>query len=104
MHLAKGQAIFKLNNVKGIGVGFFFPPYLSHVNTPGYHIHFITADHETGGHILVTDIKQATVNLMPIYTWTMQLPKTKAYAESKKLNTDYSKQLKKSFGNGIQEK
>lgn len=100
--LAKHQAILKLHNVKGVGIGFFFPPYLAHVNTPGYHIHFITADRKTGGHILIAKIKQATVSLMPMYTWTMQLPKTKAYQQSQKLNTDYSEQLKRSFGVGIQ--
>lgn len=100
--LAKTQAIFNLNNIKGDAVGFFFPPYLSQVNTPGYHLHFITANRKTGGHILKVNIKQATVNLMPIHTWTMQLPNTKAYAESKALTKNYQPILKSAFGAGIQ--
>lgn len=100
--LAKKQAIFDLKNVTGDGVGFFFPPYLSKVNTPGYHIHFITSNRKTGGHILELNIKQAKVSLMPIYNWDIQFPKTKAYAKNKQLDKDFTPLLKNSFGPGVQ--
>lgn len=100
--LAKGQAIFDLTNVNGDGVGFFFPPYLSKVNTPGYHIHFITANRKTGGHILELNLQKAKVSLMPIYNWTIRFPQTKAYANNKNLDKDFTPLLKKSFGPGVQ--
>ena len=33
-------------------VGFRFPDFATGLNVPGYHLHFITADRERGGHVL----------------------------------------------------
>jgi acetolactate decarboxylase len=38
--------------VQGDVVSFFNPQYLSGVNVPGFHSHFITSDRQHGGHIL----------------------------------------------------
>jgi acetolactate decarboxylase len=46
------QAIFEFNNVSGTLFGFRCPPYISPINVPGYHFHFITADRKDGGHLL----------------------------------------------------
>ena len=100
--LASKQAYFDLENIEGEGVGFFFPPFLAKANTPGYHIHFITSDFKTGGHILKCSIKKATIKLMPLYSWTLDFPRTEDYAKTDKLNVDYSGTLKESFGAGIQ--
>lgn len=100
--LAEKQAIFELDKQSGTVVGFFFPPYLAKINTPGYHLHFITQDKDTGGHILSVKVKQATVELMPIHEWSIAFPETEAYAQSTALTKDYSASLKRAFGPGIQ--
>jgi acetolactate decarboxylase len=33
-------------------VGFYLPGYMSGLNMPGYHLHFISDDRKSGGHIL----------------------------------------------------
>jgi alpha-acetolactate decarboxylase len=33
-------------------VGFWTPEYAKTFNVPGYHLHFLSADHQSGGHLL----------------------------------------------------
>jgi acetolactate decarboxylase len=46
------QAEFELGGVDGTMVGFWSPPYASGVEIAGYHLHFLSADRRTGGHVL----------------------------------------------------
>lgn len=47
-----GQSIFNLGPARGTLVGFRFPKSFRGVNVPGYHLHFLSADRKTGGHVL----------------------------------------------------
>jgi acetolactate decarboxylase len=49
--------------VRGTIVGFRSPPYIAGINIPGYHLHFITEDHNAGGHLLEVKVKDASVFL-----------------------------------------
>lgn len=46
------QAEFELGAVTGTMVGFWSPPYASGVEIAGYHLHFLSDDRTTGGHVL----------------------------------------------------
>ncbi len=46
------QSVFEFYNTTGTIVGFWSPEFVSGLNVPGYHIHYLTADHTAGGHIL----------------------------------------------------
>jgi acetolactate decarboxylase len=46
------QAEFKTTDVSGTVVGFWSPPYARSINVAGWHLHFVTADRNGGGHIL----------------------------------------------------
>lgn len=100
--VAREQSIFNLSNLVGDGVGFFTPPYLAKVNVPGYHIHFITKDRKTGGHILEGEFDDITVELMPIDELSVAFPSTQAFRDAKTLDTDYMPLMKANFGPGIQ--
>ena len=101
MELVDNQAIFELSGKHGDGVGFFYPAYLGKVNTPGYHIHFITTDRQIGGHILDLSGASFVVSLMPVDNLQIDFPKTKEFRESKDLNTDNSQLMKDAFGAGV---
>jgi len=47
-----GQTIYEFRNVTGTAVGFYTPACAAGMNVPGYHLHFITADRSSGGHVL----------------------------------------------------
>ena len=49
---AKNQSIYTYANATGTIVGFYTPDFFKGLNVPGYHLHFMSDDHQTGGHIL----------------------------------------------------
>jgi acetolactate decarboxylase len=46
------QHVFEFSEVEGSLVGFRFPDYARGLEAEGYHLHFISADRESGGHVL----------------------------------------------------
>ena len=102
MDLVAKQAIFNLKDVQGDGVGFFYPAYLAKVNTPGYHIHFITTDRKTGGHILNLTGDALKVSLMPINDLQIHFPSTTAFHKNQDLNKDNTALMVRAFGPGVQ--
>jgi acetolactate decarboxylase len=46
------QAILDSQKISGTMVGFRLPDYMAGVNAAGYHLHFISEDRQSGGHIL----------------------------------------------------
>jgi acetolactate decarboxylase len=46
------QPEFELYNVSGTLVGFWSPDYAGTLEMPGYHLHFVSDDRESGGHLL----------------------------------------------------
>lgn len=46
------QPEFEFGDVEGTMVGFWSPEYAKAFNVPGYHLHFISADRQHGGHLL----------------------------------------------------
>ena len=49
---AASQAEFELADVAGTIVGFWTPEYAKSVNIAGWHLHFLSNDHSSGGHVL----------------------------------------------------
>jgi acetolactate decarboxylase len=49
---AQNQSVFTFTNVTGTVEGVYMPAYFNGLNVPGYHLHFISDDRQTGGHIL----------------------------------------------------
>lgn len=53
--LAQAAAVqpeFTFHDVLGTLVGFWTPEYAKALNVPGYHLHFVSADRTSGGHLL----------------------------------------------------
>src|SRR5208282_264089 len=46
------QPEFEYRNVTGTLVGFWTPEYAKALNVPGYHLHFVSDDRTSGGHLL----------------------------------------------------
>jgi acetolactate decarboxylase len=46
------QPEFEFRDVTGTLVGFWTPEYAKTLNVPGYHLHFMSADRKSGGHLL----------------------------------------------------
>ncbi|MEO6845699.1 MAG: acetolactate decarboxylase [Chthoniobacterales bacterium] len=83
--IVKTQSEFTLHNVRGTLVGFRCPPFVSGMNVPGYHFHFITDDKSKGGHVLDCVIQNARIELDALSDMQMVLPKNRQF-----LNVDLS--------------
>ncbi len=46
------QHVFELTDVEGTMLGFRFPAYAEGIEVGGHHLHFISADRSSGGHVL----------------------------------------------------
>jgi len=68
------QKIFEFHNITGTIVGFRCPAYINGVNVPGYHMHFLTSNRSTGGHLLDFELKNASIKVDNLYDFEMALP------------------------------
>jgi acetolactate decarboxylase len=46
------QTVWEKENIRGTMIGFFSPAYVGSVDPAGYHLHFISEDGKSGGHVL----------------------------------------------------
>ena len=86
---AKNQSIFEFYNVKGTIAGFRCPIYLEEINVPGYHLHFITDDRKTGGHLLECEVQNIEIEIDYTSKFCMALPEN---AEFYAVNLEEEKQ------------
>ncbi len=68
VEVAKEQPTFEFNNVSGMMVGFYTPAFMSALSVPGVHLHFLTDDKSSGGHLLECRPRKVTVELQYLYT------------------------------------
>jgi acetolactate decarboxylase len=68
------QSVFEFYNVEGTIIGFRCPPYITGVNVPGYHLHFLTRNKDAGGHVLALTVQEATASIDDIAKFLMLLP------------------------------
>lgn len=68
------QTVFEFENVSGMLVGFRTPDYVTSINVPGYHLHFITENRSAGGHVLEFELENGTAYLDTTPAFFMELP------------------------------
>ena len=77
---SKEQRVYTFTNITGTVVGFYTPTFLKDLDTQGYHLHFLTDDHQRGGHILdMTVPADSTVQYDVTPYFTMALPTSGAF-------------------------
>ena len=67
MHLPKklasasaNQSVYTYSGSTGTVIGFYTPVFFKGINVAGYHLHFISDDRKTGGHILDLTVPENT--------------------------------------------
>jgi acetolactate decarboxylase len=65
------------DNLSGTVVGFRYPQYLEGINLPGFHLHFVTADRTTGGHVLGLTTAKAVLSAQYCSSVVTNLPEGK---------------------------
>lgn len=91
--VTSNQPEFEMTDISGTIVGFRCPPYVKGINVPGYHLHFISDDETSGGHILSFEIDSATCEIDLLDRYYLILPgNTEGFAETD-LSRDRSQEL-----------
>ena len=83
------QPTFEFENQEGVMVGFRLPGYVDGANAPGYHLHFITAGRDAGGHVLECRVQQVTVEIDYTHEWYTLLPEDDAFYDVVMTDDDY---------------
>ena len=68
------QAVFEWHNITGTVAGFYTPPFAKGIGVTGYHLHFLSADRVTGGHVLDLAVEDTPAVLDITPRFTMVLP------------------------------
>lgn len=74
-----GQSVFEFNDVEGTMVGFWLPEYMSGINVPGWHLHFLTDDLSGGGHVLECTVHSVKAQINLTGTIVLDLPLTEDF-------------------------
>ncbi len=91
------QPEFEATNVSGTLVGFYCPPYVTGLNVPGYHLHFLSDEIDFGGHLLAFELESGTLELDQINNFSLKLPEDEHFLNTA-LDQDLSDDLKKVEG------
>ncbi len=93
VEVTRNQPVFDRANLEGTLLGFRLPDYVKGINVPGFHLHFLSADHEAGGHALDFVIDGGTIELVPCYRLQLLLPKDQSAFGTVDFSRDRSKEL-----------
>jgi acetolactate decarboxylase len=94
VEVTKTQPTFEMKNVKGTILGYWLPDYLSGVNMPGYHFHFLTYDRTGGGHLLEIKMIEGTMEIDNSYGVKLILPTQSDFFKTT-FSKDNQKELEK---------
>lgn len=61
------QRTHSFENLSGTLIGVYFPTYLSQLNVPGFHFHFIDVAEEIGGHVYGLNLTSGEVKVQVIH-------------------------------------
>lgn len=79
VEVAKEQSVFTFTDIEGSLAGFFTPAFVSSLNVPGFHLHFLSADRRHGGHLLECTPSRVKVGVQMISTLELALPMSLDY-------------------------
>jgi acetolactate decarboxylase len=91
----KNQSVYTYSGTTGTILGFYTPVFFKGVNVPGYHLHYLSDDHTTGGHIIDFTVPAGTTveyDITPQFA--MAIPTSGAFTGID-LSQDLSKELAK---------
>jgi acetolactate decarboxylase len=94
VEVAAHQPVFEFEDINGTLAGFFTPEFMSSINVPGWHLHFLSGDKQHGGHLLACEPRKIKVGIQFIPRMELSLPITLDYL-TWDFNRDVTEDLKK---------
>jgi acetolactate decarboxylase len=90
---AKNEAVFDYSDIRGDLVGFWLPGYVKGVNAPGWHLHFMDAGRQHGGHVVNFSLQAGELRYCHADDFQIRLPDAATLA-GLDLAKDWSHELK----------
>ncbi|MDX9880988.1 MAG: acetolactate decarboxylase [Prolixibacteraceae bacterium] len=88
VEVTASQPEFEAQSITGTLSGFYCPPFVTGINVPGYHLHFLSDDHTFGGHVLEIELVSGELFLDQINDFRLILPEEGGF-----LDTDLTNDL-----------
>jgi acetolactate decarboxylase len=82
LEVVRQQPTRRFEAERGVMLGFRTPGYMQGVNVAGYHLHFLTEDHERGGHVTGYRLGEGQLELAVISDLEIALPRTEEFARA----------------------
>ena len=73
------QSMFEFATLQGTVVGYWLPEFLSGINMPGFHLHFISRDGKHAGHMLSCSVNDAEVSIDDLEGVDLIVPQNQAF-------------------------
>lgn len=70
---------FNVSNTAGTMVGFYCPDFMGDINVAGFHLHFLSDDKKTGGHVMEFTGRNFSVEMDKMSSYNFILPETTAF-------------------------
>jgi acetolactate decarboxylase len=81
--VAARQPVFEKTSIRGTLVGFWCPAYAKTLNLAGYHLHFISEDRKSGGHLLDCVLRSGGAVVEARHVFHMTLPQDGAFRDAR---------------------
>ena len=78
----KEQKVFEFHNIKGTVVGWYSPEYFNNLSVGGYHLHFISEDRLSGGHLLDFQTSRVKIEIDGTADFYLNLPNNQEFLKS----------------------
>jgi acetolactate decarboxylase len=91
------QPEFEFHDISGTLVGFWTPEYAKTFNVPGYHLHFLSEDYQSGGHLLECSGSELRLQIQREGDYHVASPETEDFVKAD-LRRDPSADLAKAEG------
>lgn len=91
------QRSFTHYNNMGTIIAVYYPDYMDGINTPGWHLHYISKDKKVGGHVLDIEIISCKGEFEKSSEFKMYIPDNKEY-NSMNLKRNLQKEIKEIEG------
>lgn len=75
----KEQSLFEMRDIDGTIVAFRIPEYAKGINATGYHMHFLSSDKKSGGHLLECRMLSGRIEIDYTDQIDVSLPKDAAF-------------------------
>ena len=89
------EQVTTFDGVEGTLAGFRTPDYAQGIGIAGYHLHFITAARDAGGHVLDLELSRGTLAIGSESELHLCLPRTRAFLEADLAGRDRDAEIRR---------